>query len=195
MRERKKTATRNALSEAALALAMRDGFDALTADAVAAEVGVSTRTFHNYFSSKEEAVLSEGRDVAYDIADQLRRRPDDTPVWTTLRDGMIDAWDSLGLSKAEVRAREDLFLQTPSLQAYRAAQLHRMYDEMLDAVAESVDADPVVDLEPKIICGLFLAAVKSSFHHWLLSDDAVEVTALTHSVFEQLRPAVPERLQ
>lgn len=49
-------ATRRRLAAAARRLALEQGADAVTIEQVCAEVGVSTRTFFNYFSSKEEAL-------------------------------------------------------------------------------------------------------------------------------------------
>ncbi len=57
LRERKKRARRAALVEAAQVLVLERGFDAVTVEDVADAAGVSARTFHNYFESKDEAVL------------------------------------------------------------------------------------------------------------------------------------------
>lgn len=57
LRERKKAARRGALVAAALRLVDRDGLDGATVEAICAEAGVSTRTFFNYFESKDDAVL------------------------------------------------------------------------------------------------------------------------------------------
>ncbi len=57
LRERKKSATKEALSHAALNLALERGLAGATAEAIADAVEVSARTFHNYFTSKEDAVL------------------------------------------------------------------------------------------------------------------------------------------
>jgi AcrR family transcriptional regulator len=57
LRERQKRARRAALVDAAQLLVERDGLDAVTVEAICAEAGVSTRTFFNYFESKDDAVL------------------------------------------------------------------------------------------------------------------------------------------
>ena len=60
LRERKKLARREALVDAARRLVLRDGLDGATVEAICADAGVSTRTFFNYFESKDDAVLGIG---------------------------------------------------------------------------------------------------------------------------------------
>jgi AcrR family transcriptional regulator len=57
LRERQKHARRAALIDAAHHLVARHGLDAVTVDAICAHAGVSSRTFFNYFESKDDAVL------------------------------------------------------------------------------------------------------------------------------------------
>lgn len=56
LRERKKQATRRALQEAAMTLALAEGPD-VTVEQICACADVSPRTFFNHFASKEEAIL------------------------------------------------------------------------------------------------------------------------------------------
>ena len=57
-RERKKQATRAALSGAAVRLSLEHGVEHVTVEQIADDADVSLRTFFNYFSSKEEAVVA-----------------------------------------------------------------------------------------------------------------------------------------
>ncbi|EMY34785.1 hypothetical protein D477_007706 [Arthrobacter crystallopoietes BAB-32] len=57
LRDRKRAETWSALHGAASDLALNHGLESVTIEAVAAAAGVSTRTFFNYFPSKEDAVL------------------------------------------------------------------------------------------------------------------------------------------
>jgi AcrR family transcriptional regulator len=58
LRERKKQATRKALLEAALQLALELGPDNVRVDDIAEAAGVSPRTYNNYFSSREQAIVA-----------------------------------------------------------------------------------------------------------------------------------------
>src|SRR5690349_7255760 len=88
LRERKKQETRAALSWAALRLAVERGLAGVTVDEIAAEVGVSPRTFNNYFASKYEAIVWRHLDRFARIADALRSRPTTEPLWTALTDAV-----------------------------------------------------------------------------------------------------------
>jgi AcrR family transcriptional regulator len=57
LRERQKQARREALIDAAHRLVERHGLDGATVEAICAEAGVSSRTFFNYFETKDDAVL------------------------------------------------------------------------------------------------------------------------------------------
>lgn len=59
-RERRKAGTRRALEDAALRRFAAQGYDATSVDAIAADAGVSARTFFRYYAGKDE-VLDMGR--------------------------------------------------------------------------------------------------------------------------------------
>ena len=56
LRERKKEQTRQALEETILRLVIEKGYENVTVEEVCEQVGISRKTFFNYFSSKRAAV-------------------------------------------------------------------------------------------------------------------------------------------
>jgi AcrR family transcriptional regulator len=56
LRDRKKRRTRQAIRAAAIELFTQQGVDATTVDQISEAADISTRTFFNYFDTKEEAV-------------------------------------------------------------------------------------------------------------------------------------------
>ncbi len=62
-RERKKLKTRNAIECAAVQIALEQGYEAATAEAIAKRADISLRTFFNYFPSKDVAIVGPGIDL------------------------------------------------------------------------------------------------------------------------------------
>jgi len=57
LRERKRTATRQAITAAARSLTATRGLNGYTVEEVCEQAGISRRTFFNYFHTKEDAVI------------------------------------------------------------------------------------------------------------------------------------------
>ena len=68
LRTKKARLTRNALHEAAITRVLEDGLACATVATIAADAGVSTRTFFNYFETKEDAIVGLGAEVGVDEA-------------------------------------------------------------------------------------------------------------------------------
>lgn len=62
LRERRRQATRLRLTTAARALTAEHGLSGFTVEQLCEQVGVSRRTFFNYFPTKEDAVVGHGDD-------------------------------------------------------------------------------------------------------------------------------------
>lgn len=69
LRERKKRERGQALRRAAIELALENGYHNVTVEDICERCGVSRRTFFNYYSSKEEALLGRA-DTVFDEEDQ-----------------------------------------------------------------------------------------------------------------------------
>lgn len=81
LRESKKAATRLALATAVLRHAADRGLESVSVETVAAEVGVSARTFHNYFAGKEDALIYFIGVMLGRMADLIESRPAHEILW------------------------------------------------------------------------------------------------------------------
>lgn len=93
LRERTRLAVRQQLLDAALALFVKQGYEATTVDEIAVAAGMSKRSFFRYFGSKEDVILGKHERLGEQFVDALRARPLDEPLWTSLRrmfDGVVD---------------------------------------------------------------------------------------------------------
>ncbi|WOI30763.1 TetR/AcrR family transcriptional regulator [Sulfitobacter dubius] len=59
LRERRRLQTARDIQMAAVTVALRNGLDQTTTEAIAVEAGISTRTFFNYYNNKYAAILGE----------------------------------------------------------------------------------------------------------------------------------------
>ncbi|WP_055478797.1 TetR/AcrR family transcriptional regulator [Sphaerimonospora mesophila] len=88
LREQKKQATRQALREAALRLALERGPDNVRVDDIAEAAGVSPRTYNNYFSSREQAIVAA---VTAERESRVAAAVAARPAGVRLADAVIDA--------------------------------------------------------------------------------------------------------
>lgn len=89
LRERKKDATRRALAERAMALAIERGYHGFTIADLVAEVGVSRRTFSNYFTGKAECIAAVTEGWLDDVLTAIRDAPPGASLADVLRTGLI----------------------------------------------------------------------------------------------------------
>ncbi|HEX8007246.1 MAG TPA: helix-turn-helix domain-containing protein [Trebonia sp.] len=88
LRERKKQATRKALRDAALRLALERGAENVRVDDIAEAAGVSPRTYNNYFSSREQAIVAA---VTAEREARVAAAVAARPATVRLADAVIDA--------------------------------------------------------------------------------------------------------
>jgi len=88
LRERKKQATRAALREAALRLAVEHGPDQVRVEDIAEAAGVSPRTYNNYFASREQAIVAA---VTADREERIAAAVAARPAGVRLADAVTDA--------------------------------------------------------------------------------------------------------
>ncbi len=122
LRERKKLRTRAAISDAAIALFLRDGFDQVSVVQVAEAAEVSKRTLFAYFPAKEDLVVHRVADHETETARVVRARPPSTTPLEALRGHFLAALrerdPATGLNdRPEVRSLYRLILDTPALVA------------------------------------------------------------------------------
>lgn len=165
LRERKKLATRRALCDAALKLALDDGIATLTPERIAEEVHVSPRTFRNYFSSKEEAIVAGLQDRAHEVADDLRRRPADEPIWDSLRAVLMPSLET-GMPGHDLMNLLGLIRCHHALLAEHLAGFEDLSRQLAEAIAERTGTDADRDVYPRLLADTSGIALKTSLDLW-----------------------------
>lgn len=130
LRERKHAETRSHLEEAAVSLAIKDGLEKTTIDAISEMANVSPRTFFNYFDSKEDAILGVSlADKNEQDKGVLQFQPQDDIVYSVvdLIIGFINpSKNSLQLQKKRIR----LIRQYPTLLERQISRITKINDAL-----------------------------------------------------------------
>jgi AcrR family transcriptional regulator len=189
LRERKKRELRRRLSTAALMLARERGVSFRVQDVVD-RVGVSRRTFSNYFAGKEEALADHHLQRITDTARALRERPADEPFWDALTAAVLapfaDVAGARTIGPEEHRVNWVAVLRTPELQAAVAAGSRAATDELTRAVADRTALDPSRDPYPGLVAGTVVHAQLSTLEFWLHADPPVELGPLMRDTLARL---------
>jgi AcrR family transcriptional regulator len=130
-RERKKAATRSALSEAALRLFLERGFDDVTVREIADAADVSTTTLMKHFPTKEALVFDRDQDLEEALITAITERSAATPPMVALRNCMKVRLALL--TGPGAREFLNLVLATPALSDYWRAMWIR-HERTLAAV-------------------------------------------------------------
>src|SRR4051812_16541369 len=190
LRERKKLATRVALHEAALRLVAERGLEHVSVDDIAERAEVSPRTFFNYFSSKDDAVLGLDPAATDHMVEFLRGRPaEESPVQAMRAVARAQAAEMLG--ETELWPLRLRVIEThPALLGRLAASFGQSERAMTAAIAERTGST-ADDLYPQLLAGVGAAAMRSALHTWLAGDFAASLPDLVDEAWDVLAAGLP----
>ncbi|MBB6170840.1 AcrR family transcriptional regulator [Nocardiopsis mwathae] len=198
LRERKKRATRRALQRAAVELAIDRGVERVTVDDIAAAADVSTRTFFNYFATKEDALVGDGPPSPG--ADARRVFVDGGPTGDLVDDlqafllsPILDDEEDLPLLE-DLRRRKALIEREPQLIPRVMATFHAMEQGVAESCAARFGDDPD-DLRPQLLATVGTAAVRFVMKRatWSGQEGPQNVRAISDEAFSVLRHALADQ--
>ncbi|MGH3319501.1 MAG: TetR/AcrR family transcriptional regulator [Streptosporangiaceae bacterium] len=168
LRERKKQATRRALRKAALRLALERGTEGLTVEEISAVADVSPRTFFNYFSCKEDALVGEDPEADAEVAEAIRARPAAESPLRSMRVVLkeIAAMHSAHANRDDMLARQRLVRENPSLLPRQLARYAAFERTLAQAVAERIGVDGERDPYPSLLAAVAVTMVRVAMHRW-----------------------------
>lgn len=197
LRERKKQETRIALSWAAIRLTVERGLENVRVEDIAAEVGVSPRTFNNYFSSKGEAIAARHLERTRSIAAELRAQPASKPLWEAINDAALARFaldqegDARHTRDQQWIAGLRLMIAEPALQGEMIKAGAIAEAELAAAVAERTGTDVTRDMYPRLVAGAVGTAFAVVAEHWLRADPPVSIMTLLDDALRRLAAGLP----
>jgi AcrR family transcriptional regulator len=187
LRERKKLATREALRLAALRLAVEKGWEQVRVEDIAAEAGVSPRTFNNYFASKDEAFLATAYDRGARMQAALAARPADEPLWPAVINAVVGGFADEAVDLRQARR----IRPTPALAAEQLKAIMVIERALADEIARRIGADLEHDLYPRLVAGAAISATRVTVEHWLRSESDLPFPPVLREALERVAAGLP----
>ncbi|MCG7525900.1 TetR family transcriptional regulator [Streptomyces sp. OfavH-34-F] len=186
LRERKKRATRDALAGVALRMAAERGFEQVTVEAVTDAVGVSVRTFFNYFACLEDAITRPGPESAERTRRAVLNAPEHLTALEALSEAIAQELASIEEDHERWELQTAVLRKSPALLPNFLAARGADETAMIAAVAERLGQDPVADLHPRLLAHVALAAVRASVEVWVATGRTRTFQSLYREAFASL---------
>lgn len=186
VRERTRRAILCELSEAALRLSSSQGFEQTTVEQIAAAVGVSGRTFHRYFDSKEDAVLGDLDALGAEIQQRLAARPRSEPLRAALRQAVEPVITGFAADPQQSLQRIRLTQAVPALRARHLEKHASIAAAISEELARRWRLDPDRDLGPRLTASVALAALDAAVQHWAATGAQHSLAGLVDEAFASI---------
>jgi AcrR family transcriptional regulator len=196
LRERKKTDTRRALSDAAMRLASERGMDNVTREDIAALAGVSARTFSNYFATKYDALVYRQTERLRRSVALLRQRRAGEALWTSITEAILEPIEE---DFAEATGNKNA-LPTPTglveirkllaNSEVRSALTRDLFGDFALAIAERTGTDLQHDVYPRLVVAVVRAVADTAMDMYATADPPVAYPML-RAAFADVAAGLP----
>jgi mycofactocin system transcriptional regulator len=169
-RGRPPSTSRRELRLIALRLFAERGFDNTTIEQIAAEAGVSERTFFRYFTTKASVLWTEFETEVETIRSSLAAVPDDMPLMDAVRGVVVAANHYHADDVPEMQMRMQLIATVPAL-SFSAAEHYEAWERAISEFAGRRLGQPADSLFPLTIGRASLAACRAAYDRWSVRAD------------------------
>jgi TetR/AcrR family transcriptional regulator, regulator of mycofactocin system len=179
---RRRSTTRDQLSNVAIELFAAKGFDVVSVDDVAQAAGIARRTLFRYYPSKNALPWGDFDAHLDRMRDLLAELDPAVPIEEALRTALL-AFNTFDETEhARHRQRMRVILETAELQAYSMT----MYAGWRAVVATFVEqrlGSGGGDLVPQTVAWTMLGVALSAYEHWL-ADESVSLSDALGAAFD-----------
>lgn len=187
-RDRRKRLTRLALRRSALDLGLEHGWDSVSVEAIAERAGVSTRTFFNYFPTKEDAALYDVFDVSDAQLGLLAEGPPPS-AWRDLTEVFVT--DLVRATEDGVDFARVMQLQhaSPVVAGRQLAVFARCEVRLSAALTTRLSGVADGRVRAALMVGCCLTAVRVALGQWALDDRRGSIRPHLEHALAQIEPA------
>ncbi|MDR2374702.1 MAG: TetR/AcrR family transcriptional regulator [Bifidobacteriaceae bacterium] len=195
MRERRALETRRRITECALDLIERGGYDATTMEIIAEAAVVSPATVYRYFGTKDAIVLEALMSTMLPLSEAFAARPASEPLAESLGAAVLAAAAAPDENAARYLLIRSILDDAPASRARLWDYLAREEAALTALVAARMGTDPA-DLEAEVTARVAIVVWEIVTDRWRSQSGDVAPDQLAHSIFNlfaQGRVAFPSR--
>jgi TetR/AcrR family transcriptional regulator, regulator of mycofactocin system len=183
---RRRSTTRHHITDVAIDLFARRGFDEVSVDDVAEAAGIARRTLFRYYASKNAIPWGDFDAHLQHLRGLLEAVAPEVPTEQALRAALLsfNTFDESETTRHRLRMR--VILKTAELQDYSMTMYAGWRDVIADFVALRC-GQKSHDLVPQTIAWTMLGVALSAYEHWL-ADESVSLTQALADAFDVVRP-------
>jgi len=160
-RGRKRLQTHEQLQSIALRAVQREGYSQATVERIAAEAGISLRTFYRYFPTKEAVILYDPLDLS--LHEAILAMPRNISPIEAIRLASQSMYQSLSETQHELLdLRHKLIVKNPELRMHLIAQLAEAAPLIAAAVAQRLQKSsnsPEIEILASSIIGVVVVTL------------------------------------
>lgn len=184
LRERQRNALRAEIQRAALRMFAAQGFDTVTTEAIAEEVGISPSTFFRHVPSKEHLLLGATQRGRAQIVANFHARPLDEDVADSIAAAILTRTSQFVDDDETLELWRRAMASAPA-ELRRASLLSREdCDELIGAVASRLNTDASADMRAGVLVRAAVAAVEYTYEWWLTYGQSESLHALTEEALQ-----------
>lgn len=183
LRERQRIELRERIDRTSLELFARDGYDAVTVDAIAAAVGVSLSTLFRHVPGKEQLLVGVLRTGRAAIVRNFAERPGDENVAESLAAAILQRTAQFADDTEVIELWRQAMASAPERVRRTSLLSDTERRELVRLVAGRLGVDPEADVRPGALVWSRLAAAEHAYELWL-------TRPMTRSLHELTREAL-----
>jgi AcrR family transcriptional regulator len=185
LRERTRRAVRKELQTVAIGLFLQQGFEATTVEQIAEAAGLSRRSFHRYFASKDDVLTAALEESGATIVTGIAARPGSDSPWLALRRGFDDLVAGAGPEAVPlIRA----MLHSTALSSSHAQKEASWQQAMSDALEPRLPDSPDRPLRARALAAAALACLTTAQLDWITDDGARPLGPLLDTAMTAIAP-------
>jgi mycofactocin system transcriptional regulator len=166
---RPKLTTREQIERVGLELFVKRGFAETTVEDVAAEAGISRRTFFRYYASKNDVVWGDFDSLVHRMGEMLDATETRVPLLPAISAAVVRFNALPDDAIPSHRRRMSLILHVPALQAHSTLR-YADWRAVVARFAAHRLGEPFDALAPQLVGHLALGAAVAAYERWLRTD-------------------------